>query len=133
MGTTKTRTMSPTHKAALATGRTQSAAVRRYLEAIDAGKPKRGRKRTLDSILSRLATIDATIDGQPAIVRLNLLQERRDLQTATASTDGDAVADAEPGFIEHAAGYSASKGITYGVWRESGVPADVLAKAGIAR
>ena len=43
---TQTRTMSDDHKAALAEGRAQGRAVSRYLEALAANKPKRGRKRT---------------------------------------------------------------------------------------
>ena len=38
------RGMSEAHKAALSEGRAQGRAVRRYLEALDAHKPKRGRK-----------------------------------------------------------------------------------------
>src|SRR5689334_9539098 len=41
----KTRAMSDEHKAALAEGRAQGRAVRLYLEALEANKPKRGRKR----------------------------------------------------------------------------------------
>ena len=43
-------TMSDEHKAALAEGRNQGRAVRRYLEALEQNKPKRGRKRTADSV-----------------------------------------------------------------------------------
>ena len=50
--------MSDSHKAALAEGREQGRAVRRYLEALEAHKPKRGRKRTPDSVQKRLAAID---------------------------------------------------------------------------
>ncbi len=51
--------MSDAHKAALAEGRAQGRAVRNYLEALEAHKPKRGRKRTPDSMKRRLAKIDA--------------------------------------------------------------------------
>ena len=47
--------MSDEHKAALAEGRTQGRAVRNYLDALEATKPKRGRKRTPDSVKKRLA------------------------------------------------------------------------------
>ena len=39
----------------------------------------------------------------------------------------------EKGFVRDAKAYSDSKGITYASWREVGVPADVLKKAGITR
>jgi hypothetical protein len=34
-------------------------------------------------------------------------------------------------FVKHARAYSDRKGISYATWREFGVPADVLRKAGI--
>ena len=46
------------HKAALAQGERKGRAVREYLDALRANKPKRGRKRTPDSIKKRLAAID---------------------------------------------------------------------------
>ncbi len=49
------RTMSDEHKAALAEGREQGGVVRRYLEALESHRPKRGRKRTPESIAKRLA------------------------------------------------------------------------------
>jgi hypothetical protein len=39
----------------------------------------------------------------------------------------------EKEFVRAAKGYSERKGITYGAWREFGVPAEVLRKAGISR
>lgn len=50
--------MSDSHKRALAIGREQGRAVRRYLEALEAHKPKRGRKRTPESMQKRLDRID---------------------------------------------------------------------------
>ena len=46
--------MTEEHKAALARGRSEGKAVRDYLDALRANKPKRGRKRTPDSIKKRL-------------------------------------------------------------------------------
>ena len=51
--------MSAEHKAALAKGREEGRIVRQYLEALESTKPRRGRKRTPDSIRKRLATIEA--------------------------------------------------------------------------
>ena len=128
------RAMSSTHKKALAEGRTQSRAVRVYLEALDANKPKRGRKRTPDSIKKRLATIDGELQSADPLRSLNLRQERRDLETAlenlSAKVDLTAI---EKDFIAAAKPYGERKGISYGVWREAGVSAAVLDKAGITR
>ena len=49
--------MTAEHKAALAQGRAEGRAVKEYLEALSANKPKRGRKRTPDSIGRRLEKI----------------------------------------------------------------------------
>ena len=45
--------MSDEHKAALAEGRAQGRAVRAYLEALEANKPRRGRKRTVATARAR--------------------------------------------------------------------------------
>ena len=50
--------MSDEHKAALAEAREQGRVVRRYLETLESHRPKRGRKRTPESITKRLAAID---------------------------------------------------------------------------
>ncbi len=126
--------MSDAHKAALAEGRTQGRAVRNYLDALEATKPKRGRKRTPDSIKKRLATIESELAAADPLKALNLRQERRDLQ-AELETMGDTtdIAEVEQAFVAAAKGYSERRGISYEVWREAGVPADVLKKAGISR
>src|SRR5260370_1054423 len=72
--------MSDAHKQALAEGREQGRAVRQYLEALEAHKPKRGRKRTPDSIRKRLATIEERVGSADPLSRLQLVEERMDLQ-----------------------------------------------------
>ena len=126
--------MSDAHKAALAEGREQGRAVRRYLEALEAHQPKRGRKRDLSNVEARIAAIDEKLASADALTRLHLTQERMDLEAAlTVEDDSDTLADAEDAFIQAAAGYGTRKGIIYSTWRQIGVPADVLRRAGIAR
>jgi hypothetical protein len=126
--------MSAQHKAALAEGRAQGRAVRNYLEALEAHKPKRGRKRTPDSIAKRLAKIQAEVDEADAIQRLQLVQERMDLETELAFHENKVDLDElEAEFIEAAAAYSERKGISYAAWRELGVPAATLKAAGVSR
>lgn len=126
--------MSDEHKAALAEGRAQGRAVRSYLEALDAHRPKRGRKRTPDSMRARLAKIEATIDTADPMTRLQLVQERLDLAAAIAAAETNVDLTAlEEGFIAAAAGYGDRKGISYAAWREVGVPAAILKRAGISR
>jgi hypothetical protein len=59
--------MSDTHKAALAEGREQGRAVRRYLEALAAHQPKRGRKRDLSNVQARLDAIEEKM-GTPGFI-----------------------------------------------------------------
>ena len=88
---TKKRPMSDTHKEALAEGRNHARIVGRYLEALEANKPKRGRKRTADTVKKRLAAVADEIKEATGITRLSLLQERRDLEVELASMQaGDA-------------------------------------------
>jgi hypothetical protein len=126
--------MSDEHKAALAQGRAESRAVRDYLDALRANKPKRGRKRTPDSIKKRIATIDEQIKSVDALSELLLTQERHDLarELATMNKAVD-VASVEDAFVKVAASYSTRQGISYNSWREVGVPAATLKRAGISR
>jgi len=132
--TRKRTAMTEEHKAALAEGREQGRAVRRYLEALEAHKPKRGRRRTPESMKKRLAALDTEIASADPLKRLHLVQERLDLQqelqAAQAGVDLDKL---ERDFIRAAGPYSERKGISYTAWRELGVPANVLEKAGIRR
>jgi len=126
--------MSDSHKAALAEGRDQGRAVRRYLETIEAHKPKRGRKRTSDSVQKRLAAISEQIGGADALARLHLVQERMNLEAELASSDNTVdIQGLEEEFVAAAAPYGARKGITYAAWRHLGVDPSVLRKAGIRR
>lgn len=126
--------MSDSHKAALAEGREQGRAVRRYLEALEAHRPKRGRKRTPESVQKRLASIEETLANADALTRLHLVQEKMNLENELAST-GNAVdlQALEDDFAAAAAPYGARKGITYAAWRQLGVDPAVLRRAGIKR
>ena len=126
--------MTDEHKAALARGRAEGKAVRDYLEALRKNKPKRGRKRTPESIRRRLAAIDTQLRDADPMNELRYVQERRDLETEL-HTMGTAVdmSAIENEFIRVAKGYSERQGISYSAWREVGVQASVLKKAGIGR
>jgi hypothetical protein len=126
--------MTPQHKAALAQGRTEGRAIKRYLEAIEKNRPRRGRKRTPDSIKKRLSAIEAQEATASPLLRLQLVQERMDLQreldTLGEKKDLSAL---ESAFVKTAAKYGERKGISYAAWRQLGVPAETLKKAGITR
>lgn len=126
--------MSDTHKQALAEGREQGRAVRSYLEALDKNRPKRGRKRTPDSVQRRLDTIAEKLTDADPLTKLHLIQERMDLEVelATMSQTVDLSA-LEKDFVGAAKDYGKRKGVTYAAWRELGVPPEVLRKAGVSR
>jgi hypothetical protein len=126
--------MSDEHKAALAQGRAEGRVVRDYLEALRSSKPKRGRKRTPESIQKRLDAIDAQLADAEPLAELKLVQERRDLQAELDSmgTTVD-VGALESAFVKVAKGYSERQGISYASWREVGVEAGTLKRAGISR
>jgi ribonucleotide reductase alpha subunit len=126
--------LSDEHKAAMAAGRIEGRAVREYLDALRSNKPKRGRKRTPESIAARLAKIDVEMTMADPLEELKLLQERRDLSdelaTMSAGVDMSAL---EAEFVKVAKAYSQRQGISYATWREVGVEASVLKAAGIGR
>jgi len=110
--------------------------VRDYLEALDASKPRRGRKRTPESIAKRLEAIDSELVGASALKKLDLAQERIILNAEAATMDDTVDVDAlEAGFVEHAEWFGAQKTppITYAAWRDVGVSAAALKAAGITR
>ena len=126
--------MTDEHKAALAAGRNESRAVRNYLDALESNRPKRGRRRTPESIQRRLVEIDeALVDADP-LSRLNLIQERMDLHDELEAMDAKVDLTAlEDDFVVVAHGYSSRRGISYAAWREAGVEASVLKRAGLTR
>jgi hypothetical protein len=122
------------HKAAMAAGRTEGRAVREYLDALRSNKPKRGRKRTPDSINARLARIEEELSVADPLDELRLVQERRnlsrELETMSSGVDISAL---ENDFVKVAKAYSERQGISYATWRDVGVEASVLKSAGIGR
>jgi hypothetical protein len=122
------------HKAAMQAGRSESKAVREYLEALDANRPKRGRPRTEESVRKRLEALEAEFAEADALTRLHLLQEQMDLEIELASLSAKIDLEAlETAFVANAKGYGERKGISYAAWRAIGVEAAVLKRAGISR
>lgn len=129
-----TKPMSKDHKEALAQGRSEGRSVRAYLEALESSRPKRGRKRTKESVAARLESISDLLEEGNALQRLQLLQEQLDLTAELERFDiGVNVDDLEDDFVEVAASYAQRKGISYAAFRQLGVSAAVLSKAGITR
>ncbi|MGH9109160.1 MAG: hypothetical protein ACRDY3_06835 [Acidimicrobiales bacterium] len=126
--------MTDSHKAALAKGREEGRIVRAYLEALESTRPRRGRKRTVDSIRKKLAGIEQELSTASPLNRLHLVQEQRDLEAELAHSGQSVdVSALEKEFIRVAKDYSGRKGLSYSAWRAVGVSAAVLDKAGIPR
>jgi hypothetical protein len=126
--------MTAEHKAALAAGRSEGRAVREYLEALRNNKPRRGRKRTPDTISRRLDAIADELAEADPVTELRLVQERLDLQNELANAENTVdLAAIEAEFVKVAKEYSRRNGFSYTAWRTIGVDAAVLKKAGISR
>lgn len=126
------RTISEDQKEALSLGREQSRAVKRYLEALASLKPKRGRKRSAESISRQLDTGVSKIESANALNRLRLLQEKVNLESVLPQLEAtETLEEIGDEFVKVAAEYGKRKGISFHAWREVGVRADVLHKAGV--
>lgn len=128
-----TKSLSAEHKLALAAGRDESRAVRRYLEALHAlgSRPFLDRR---ESMAKRIEEIDAQLAKVEPAIKVRLIQERMDLYAQLkAGSEKGSLDQLEEDFVSVASGYSARKGISYAAWREVGVGEAVLERAGIAR
>ena len=116
------------------TEKTEVAAVRDYLKALEQNAPRRGRRRTPESVKRQLAVLEGEMEGASVTKRLGLVQQRIDLETdlealqQAGSVDLSAL---EAGFATHAAAYGGRRGISYAAWREVGVSSATLKWAGI--
>lgn len=129
------RRLSASHKRALAEGRTMSATVDRYLSAVNTPK-RRGRKVSKAALQQRLTDARAKAKSATGVDRVLAAQEVRDLQTRITAIDSSSAGDVkslEAAFVKIAKRFGENRGIGYGAWRDAGVPAQVLKKAGIAR
>jgi hypothetical protein len=125
--------MSAQHKAALAQGRREGRAVKQYLEALGNRRP--GRPVTPQRLRDKISSLESRIAEEADPLRaLEMRQERIDAEAALARAEAtEDFVELEGAFVEHAQAYSERKGISYSAWRESGVAAEVLRRAGIAR
>lgn len=138
MSTTKQKKLSDEHLASLDVGRKQRRIIIAYLTALKTDKPKRGRKRSAQTVSTQLADAQADLElalkSGDVIKEVLSIQRITDLERELSKLSGDDANDlgrltAE--FITVAAGYSQRKGIDRATWRKAGVPAKVLDDAGI--
>jgi len=104
--------------------RIEDQAVNAYLRLLEV--PKRtGRRLTVEQLDERIKT------ATEPVARIELIQQRMDLLTIQANQEAEeAVTEA---FVKYAPGFIARKNITYGAWREMGVPPEMLARIGYGR
>lgn len=129
------RTMDDNHKKAIAEGREEARAVKNYLTALEAHRPKRGRKVTVESMTARIEKINGELaDGPNPLQRLLLNQEKANLETAIASFGSEGAVDLselEAEFIKFGKRFAVKKHVSRALFRDAGVPTEVLKKAGI--
>jgi len=116
--------------------KTEVAAVRDYLKALEQNAPRRGRKRTPESVERQLAVLEGEMEGVSVTKRLGLIQQRINLETdleALQQAESVDLSALEAGFATHAAAYGGRRGISYAAWREVGVSSTTLKSAGIRR
>jgi hypothetical protein len=123
--------MTKEHKAALAQGRMEARSVKAYLASL--GPKKRGRPVTKDTLQKKISEIDSKLKEEAnPLKRLDLMQSKTEAEHAFDSVGiGHDEEQLTADFVKHAKAYSDRKGISYATWRQFGVPADVLRKAGI--
>ena len=129
------RKLSTSHKRALAEGRTMSATVNRYLAAVTT-PGRRGRPISQATLTHRLADARQRLKTEAGVNKVLAAQEVRDLQAKLAqssTTNAVDVKSLEAAFVKVAKQFSANRRVTYGAWRDAGVPAEVLKRAGISR
>lgn len=123
--------MTKEHKEALAQGRREARAIKRYLKALESRKP--GRPVTRESLEKRLAKTNEKIEAEEnPLASVELIQTRLDIEDQLAKLEESAdFEELEADFIEHVKSYSERKDISYTAWREYGVPAATLRAAGV--
>lgn len=126
-------TMTESHRLALKVGRERGQIVRRYLQAIESAKPRRGRPITPEGLRKSIEKIDADLATEKDPLRkLDLVQSKikkqKDLEELESPIDMVAL---ENEFIGVAKDYNDSKDLSSEAWLELGVPREVLRRAGI--
>lgn len=123
--------MTKEHKEALAQGRREARAIKRYLKALESRKP--GRPVTRESLEKRLAKTNEKIEAEEnPLASVELIQTRLDIEDQLTKLEESAdFEEIEADFIEHVKSYSERKDISYTAWREYGVPAATLRAAGV--
>ncbi|MFM8238174.1 MAG: hypothetical protein ACKOBG_10565, partial [Actinomycetota bacterium] len=86
---------------------------------------------------TRLRAAQSRSRSATGVEKVVAAQEVRDLRAklteAKGTGNGTDLKAVEAAFVKVARKFGEARGITYGAWRDAGVPAAVLKKAGVAR
>lgn len=129
------RSMSDEHKQALHQGRSEGKAVNEYLAALEAHKPKRGRKVTPEQLKERIRVLEEeTIPSASGGDKLLAIQAKIDLEARLRQAeDTTVITELQEKFVKVAKSYGERRGISYDAYRVFGVPPAVLKEAGVVR
>lgn len=113
--------------------RAQSKIIRDYLEALERNRPRRGRKRTRDTVEKQLTLVETQLQNADSLDKLHLIQRRIDLEAELVNLKNKVdIGELESRFISTAKEYSDRKGLSYEAWHALGIQNDILDRAGIA-
>lgn len=117
-----------------ASKRVETKSVDVYLTVLASQKRGPGRRSTPETVKAQIAKVDEELGSTVGAAHLELVQRRLDLNRRLEELEtASSFEELETDFIQHAASYGQRKGITYAAWRECGVAAEVLKRAGIGR
>lgn len=112
----------------------QERIVRRYLSEVEGARAGRNLKRTADAVGNRITKVDELLVSADPLSRVHLTQERIELHAEYVRLTNGSRAERsqlERDFIRVVRSYGDRHGITYAAWRQVGVDAGVLERAGI--
>lgn len=118
---------------ALAEGRERMRVVRAYLLALPSTPTRKRRDpQELRAEVERVERERADALGDKDVIgALKLSQKLVDLRTQLSQMEALNLPELEAEFVRVAQRYSEAQGISYAAWRDMGVPAEVLKRAGI--
>ena len=129
----KSRTRNAAHKKKVFDAKSESQRISHYLRALETRKNGRRPKKNPDVLERRIVSLQKYLKEATGLRRLQAVQRIRDMRRQEAElADAGNFGKYEADFVASAAAYSEKQGIEYGSWREVGVSAAVLKKAGIA-
>jgi hypothetical protein len=113
--------------------RAETNAVAAYLTALKGPRPSGGSKARREGLMRRRAQVERWISEERSPIReVELVQQRLDIDARLAQLDAaDKLPELEEAFVKVAKSWCERSGVSAAALREVGVPAKVLARAGL--